>query len=117
MRPTQTSLAILAFFSLAACTQFAGPTAPAAPAEPAAVDVAPALDAAALAEAAEAETARLNDWFEVKYQEAVARSPETSTFLGSRLNYDQWDDASYEAAEEESTLYLLNCIPISWGGR
>lgn len=104
MRPTQTSLAILAFFSLAACTQFAGPTAPAAPAEPAAVDVAPALDAAALAEAAEAETARLNDWFEVKYQEAVARSPETSTFLGSRLNYDQWDDASYEAAEEEMNI-------------
>lgn len=104
MRHTQASLAILAFFSLAGCTQLAGPAAPAAPADAAPVEAAPVVDKAALAEAAEAETTRLNDWFEVKYQEAVARSPEFSTFLGSRLNYDKWDDVSYEAAEEEMNI-------------
>ena len=40
------------------------------------------------------ESARLNDWFEVKFQEMVARSPMTQTYLGIKDNYGQWDDAS-----------------------
>lgn len=101
MRHTKTALATLALFGAAACTQITeGPAEP-APAETTQTELAPAIDAAQLAEA---ETNRLNDWFEVKFQETVARSPETSTFLGSKENYGKWDDASYEAAEAEIAI-------------
>ncbi|MEM1390528.1 MAG: DUF885 domain-containing protein [Pseudomonadota bacterium] len=59
-------------------------------------------DATEISEAdREANTAALNEWFEVKFNEAVARSPMTSTFLGSRNGYGEWDDVSPEAAEAE----------------
>ncbi|WOR14048.1 DUF885 domain-containing protein [Hyphomonas sp. FCG-A18] len=56
----------------------------------------------------EAETARLNEWFEVKFNEAVARSPMTATFLGSREGYDKWDDVSMEAQDREMDIQRLN---------
>ena len=48
-----------------------------------------------------AETERLNAWFETKYNEAVSRSPMRATFLGSRENYDKWDDVTEEAQRRE----------------
>lgn len=48
-----------------------------------------------------AETERLNAWFETKYNESVARSPMRATFLGSRENYDKWDDVSPAAQTAE----------------
>ena len=39
---------------------------------------------------------RLNAWFEVKYEEQVARSPESQTFLGRDTNQDRFDDYTAE---------------------
>ncbi|MEM1148816.1 MAG: DUF885 domain-containing protein [Pseudomonadota bacterium] len=50
------------------------------------------------------ETERLNAWFETKYNESVARSPMRATFLGSRENYDKWDDVSPTAKDAELAL-------------
>ncbi|MEM7278301.1 MAG: DUF885 domain-containing protein [Pseudomonadota bacterium] len=61
---------------------------------PDAVGEANVADTAAI----EAETARLNEWFEEKYEEEVLRSPVTLTFYGRKEKYDQIDDLS-EAAE------------------
>ncbi len=58
--------------------------------------------------AAELETARLNEWFEIKFNEAIARSPMTATFLGSRENYGKWDDASPKAREEDMEIQRQN---------
>jgi uncharacterized protein (DUF885 family) len=44
--------------------------------------------------AQEAETERLNAFFETKFNESLSRSPMSATFLGSRENYDKWNDAS-----------------------
>jgi uncharacterized protein (DUF885 family) len=42
----------------------------------------------------EAETERLNAFFETKFNESLSRNPMSATFLGSRENYDKWNDAS-----------------------
>ncbi|MFN3214346.1 MAG: DUF885 domain-containing protein [Henriciella sp.] len=52
----------------------------------------------------EAETARLNEWFETKYNESVSRSPMRATFLGSRENYDKWDDVTDAARDAEMEI-------------
>lgn len=53
------------------------------------------------AEQIQAETDRLNAWFEVKYEEEVARSPITQTFLGRDTNQDKIDDFSIAAQDAE----------------
>ena len=54
-----------------------------------------------ITEAEKSESIQLNEWFEVKFQEAVSRSPMTQTYLGIKDDYDKWDDASHENAEAE----------------
>lgn len=49
----------------------------------------------------EAETARLNAWFDEKYEEQVMMSPIRLTFLGRKERNDEIDDMSYEAAQEQ----------------
>ncbi|MEL6569580.1 MAG: DUF885 domain-containing protein [Pseudomonadota bacterium] len=50
----------------------------------------------------EAQTAAINAWFETKWDEAVARSPMTQTYLGIKGDsYGKWDDPSMDAALEE----------------
>ena len=49
----------------------------------------------------EAETARLNAWFDEKYEEQVMMSPIQLTFLGRKERNDEIDDMSYEAAQEQ----------------
>lgn len=51
-----------------------------------------------------AETERLNAWFETKFNEEIARSPLRATFLGSRENYDKWDDVSEDAQRRELAI-------------
>ena len=51
-----------------------------------------------------AETERLNAFFETKFNEAVARSPMTQTFLGIKDDYDKWDDASESNAIREMEI-------------
>ncbi len=48
-----------------------------------------------------AETQRLNDWFEVKFEEEIGFSPVQQTFLGRKTNYDKIDDLSQEASDEQ----------------
>ncbi|WP_298917444.1 DUF885 family protein [uncultured Algimonas sp.] len=50
------------------------------------------------------ESDRLNDWFAARYDEELARSPMTQTYLGKRVNRDRLDDISQSALDEEAAL-------------
>ena len=71
-------------FGLAACSKPAADTTPAAT----------AAAAAPTAEQVKAESARLNAWFEKKYEEQLQFSPIQLTMLGRKELYDQIDDMS-----------------------
>jgi uncharacterized protein (DUF885 family) len=45
-----------------------------------------------------AQNKALNDWFEAKFQKALARSPQYQSNLGIKTDYDKWDDPSEAAA-------------------
>ncbi|MEM1035398.1 MAG: DUF885 domain-containing protein [Pseudomonadota bacterium] len=91
----QTAFAAIALVSLTACGQ-------AKTAQTIADEITQGMD---ITEAErDANTAALNAWFEVKFNEAVARSPMTSTFLGLRNGYGEWDDVSPAAAEAEMEI-------------
>jgi len=88
---TRSATALAAILILAACTT------PAAPEAPVAAALAPA-------DVTQNESARLNDWFEVKFQETLARSPMTQTYLGIKNDYGKWDDESDAHALEDLEL-------------
>lgn len=90
------SIAVLA----AACSQPEPTTQSVATPPEETVTQMPDVDEATATESEETESARLNAWFEQVFQDGVARSPMTQTFLGMKTNYDQWNDASPEFAEE-----------------
>ena len=71
-------------FGIAACSKPAAETTPAAT----------AAAAAPTAEQVKAESARLNAWFEKKYEEQLQFSPIQLTMLGRKELYDQIDDMS-----------------------
>lgn len=52
----------------------------------------------------ENETKKINDWFEARYQDSLARSPAFQTYLGINDNQDKLDDASQAAIDEEYAL-------------
>ncbi len=53
------------------------------------------------------ETEKLNAWFQVKFQENLARSPMFKTYLGIKdEDYGKWDDASPERALEDHQIAL-----------
>ena len=54
--------------------------------------------------ATETESDRANALFERFFEEAVARSPMTQTFLGRKDNADKWDDLSEAFAEESLAI-------------
>ena len=60
-----------------------------------------AQSAAPSGKAAEAETARLNAWFDARNDEALASSPMARTGLGDKRDYDKIDDMS-EAAQDRA---------------
>lgn len=70
-------------------------------AEQATVAAEKAADTVVTQEQIDAETARLNEWFEVKYEEGVLRSPIGLAFLGRPERQGEIDQMS-EAALEES---------------
>ena len=49
----------------------------------------------------DAETARLNEWFEEKFEEQLAFSPIQQTFLGRKTDNDKIDDFSEEAQDAQ----------------
>ena len=53
---------------------------------------------------ADAETARLNEWFDARWEEQLDFSPIQKTFLGRKDDYDKIDDLS-EAAEDEQLAW------------
>lgn len=70
----------------------------------------PATAAAAAVSSAAMETedqsAALNAWFEEKFEQQLARSPQSQTFLGRKTNYDKWDDVSDEFETESHALQM-----------
>ena len=90
---TATALALI----LAACGETSAPQQGANPEAGAET----AETAAATDAEIEAETARLNAWFDEKYEEQVMMSPIQLTFLGRKERNDEIDDMSYEAAQEQ----------------
>lgn len=50
------------------------------------------------------ESQRLNDWFEARYEDQLARSPMSRTYLGMADGMDQLDDISQTAIDEEMAL-------------
>ncbi|WNO61071.1 DUF885 domain-containing protein [Rheinheimera sp. MMS21-TC3] len=59
--------------------------------------------------AMQSETARLNQWFEAKYEQKLQQSPLQMTFLGRKDKYDQIDDVS-QAAEERQLAWLASTV-------
>ncbi len=53
------------------------------------------------AEQVEAETSRLNAWFDARHEELLQKSPIATTFLGRKDNYDRIDEMTEAAADEE----------------
>lgn len=90
-------LALLATSLLAACNDSVEPT---ATPEPKQIEtVAPETAAPAISESEKA-----NAMYERFFEESVARSPETLTFLGRKDRSDEWDDRSEAAALENLEL-------------
>ena len=65
-----------------------------------------AAEPAAVASETETESARLNAWFEEKFEQQVMRSPTFQTFLGRKTNYDKWNDESDARAIEDHALRM-----------
>jgi uncharacterized protein (DUF885 family) len=89
MRMTFTALA--AILALSACSPATSPSSETAP--PAAKTYSD--------EAINAETSRLNTWFEKKFEENLAFSPIQKTFLGRDTDQDKIDDFSLEAQDKQ----------------
>ncbi len=71
-----------------------------------ATETANALTAAA---SPEAETKRLNTWFDERYEESLQFSPATLTYLGRKEKYDQFDQIG-EAASRKQLDWRLNTV-------
>jgi len=56
------------------------------------------------AEMVDAQSKALNDWFEARYEDELARSPMTQTYLGIKDNQHKLDDASQLADDETAAL-------------
>ncbi len=89
MRATLTALATI--LALTACGQEA--TSPAKTTTPASAEISTDM--------IQAETDRLNAWFDKKYEENLAFSPIQQTFLGRDTNQDKIDDFSTEAQDKQ----------------
>jgi len=100
MLRTNTALVSLFVLGLAACSPSTQ--------QPVTDTAASATEAGPSQAEREAETERLNAWFEQKFAEAISRSPMSATFLGSRENYDKWNDVSYAAQDAEMEIQRAN---------
>lgn len=98
MRHSLIAIAVLAVLS--GCKPAPQPETSAAAAQPAATAAVATPDA----ETIKAESARLNQWFEAKYEEGLQMSPIRMTFLGRKDKQDQIDDVT-EAAEDKNLAW------------
>ena len=51
------------------------------------------------------ESQKINDWFQARYEEDLARSPMRKTYLGIKTDQDRLDDVSQAALDEEYALH------------
>lgn len=51
-----------------------------------------------------AESKKVNDYLDLKFDEAVARNPETASSMGLKTGYDSWSDRSDENADKEFAI-------------
>lgn len=91
-------MAVLAGGGLAACS-------PAPESTSTAMQTPVAADPAAV----QAETERLNAWFNEKYEQQLQQSPISLTFLGRKDRYGEIDDMTREA-EERQLAWLANSV-------
>ena len=99
MRIASSALALVLLSSVAAC----GGQTTTSPATDTEITATETTDADRVAE-----TERLNAWFEAKFNESLSRSPMTATFLGSRENYDKWNDVSDANQDAEMAIQRAN---------
>ncbi len=52
----------------------------------------------------EQQSKALNDWFEARFEDELARSPMSQTYLGRNTAQDKLDDASQLAADEDAAM-------------
>ena len=64
------------------------------------------------AEQIDAETARLNEWFETKYEESLLRSPVALTFQGRPERKGEIDDMSEAALDENIAISRANLAEL-----
>lgn len=68
-----------------------------------------AAPAAPAAEASkQTQSEKINVWFEEQFENQLARSPRSQTFLGRKTNYDKWDDVSDAFEVEGHALYMAS---------
>ncbi len=77
-------------------------------------------ESASIADGVEEHSKKLNDWFESQFEEEVARSPKTQTYLGIKTeDYGKWDDISPKREVEdlertkERLAYLKDSVDAS----
>lgn len=63
-------------------------------------------DASIAAIQVEDQSAALNAWFEEKFEQQLARSPQSQTFLGRKTNYDKWDTVTDAFQTESHALQM-----------
>ncbi len=56
------------------------------------------------AELIQTQSKALNQWFDARYEDSLARSPMSQTYLGRKTGQDRLDDASQIAADESAAL-------------
>ena len=56
------------------------------------------------AELVQTQSKALNQWFDARYEDSLARSPMSQTYLGRKTGQDRLDDASQIAADESAAL-------------
>ncbi len=59
-------------------------------------------------ERVQSQSQELNDWFEARYQEDLARSPTRQTYFGLKVGLDKLDDVSQAALDEDYALAMKN---------
>ena len=99
----RTSTAIAALLLLGACQSADDTTLP-----PPVAEMPPAPTQADRSELVAAESARLNEWFEDKFQETLDRNPMYQTYLGVKTDYDKWNDVSDAKAIEDMEIQRAN---------
>ena len=95
----RTSTAIAALLLLGACQSEPSDTLP-----PRVAEMPPAPAIQDRAEIVAAESARLNQFFEDKFQATLSRNPMYQTYLGVKTDYDKWNDVSDENAVREMEI-------------